>query len=91
MDLMLTLVNGTIKTKTYQKAMDLYLCLPPTSSHPYGCIKGTIYGLARRYITQNTHHQEYVYFAVLLFGRLLERGWDPGYTRPLILKKACSL
>jgi hypothetical protein len=45
LDLTLTIQGDTIYSRTYQKAMNLYLYLPFASAHPQGCIKGTVYGL----------------------------------------------
>ena len=86
LDLTLSIESGKIVTKTYQKAMNLYLYLPASSAHPQGCIKGTIYGLVSRYYAQNTYRADYVYFVALLYKRLLERGWDSGYIRQLMLE-----
>ena len=68
--------NRYIETRTYQKAMNLYLYLPPTSAHPPSVIRGMIYGLLRKYKQQNTHRADYIEMTVLLYQRLAERGWD---------------
>ena len=65
--------------------MNLYLYLPAASAHPEGCIKVAIFGLVRRYQAQNTYCKDYVHFVTLLYSRLLERGWELGYVRGLIL------
>ena len=49
LDLMLTIKGSKIVSKTYQKAMNLYLYLPAASAHPQSCLKGTFFGLVRRY------------------------------------------
>jgi hypothetical protein len=63
------------------KKMNLYLYIPPASAHPAGCIKGTVYGLTRRYYyyAQNTFRHR----------RLLNRGWNRDFMRKLILE-ACA-
>ena len=86
LDLTITINNGRIETKTYQKAMNLYLYLPPASAHPQSCIKGTVYGLIRRYYVQNTHRKDYIHFVVLLYRRLLERGWERDFIYNLIIE-----
>ena len=86
LDLTLTIHNGRIITRTYQKDMNLYLYLPPASAHPRGCIKGTIYGLINRYYAQNTHRQDYIELIVKLYQRLLARGWTKEYIAPLIIE-----
>jgi hypothetical protein len=53
LDLTLTLENGHITTKTYQKPMNLYLYIPPTSAHPTSCYKGLIVGNFLRFRKQN--------------------------------------
>ena len=45
LDLTLTINNGKIDTRTYQKEMNLYLYLLPSSAHSPSVLKGTIYGL----------------------------------------------
>jgi len=90
LDLTLTIEGSRIVTKTFQKKMNLYLYLPAASAHPEGCIKGTIFGLVRRYHAQNTYRKDYVHFVTLLYTRLLERGWERGYVRGLILD-ACDV
>ena len=70
--------------------MNLYLYLPAASAHPAGCIKGTIFGLVRRYYAQNTYRKDYVHFVTLLYCRLLERGWECKFIRGLILD-ACDV
>ena len=76
LDLTLSINNGKIITTTYQKAMNLYLYLPPSSAHPRSCIKGTIFGPINHYYTQNTYRKDYIEFVVLLYQRILEQGWS---------------
>ena len=86
LDLTLRIEGGRIVSKTYQKPLNLYLYLPPSSSHPPGCIKGTIYGLVGRYYAQNTFRSDYICFVKLLYRHLLDRGWDNHYVKRLILE-----
>ena len=72
LDLTLTLVDGKIETKTFQKPLNLYLYIPPTSNHPPGCLKGTIFGLIGRFFASNTHRKDYIRFVALLYARLIE-------------------
>ena len=53
LDLTLSLENGHITTKTFQKPMNLYLYIPPTSAHPTSCYKGLIVGNFLRFRKQN--------------------------------------
>ena len=89
LDLTISINNGKLETKTFQKALNLYLYLPPASAHPDGVITGTIYGLVGRYYAQNTHRKNYISVVTLLFQRLLARGWEESIIKPIILK-ACA-
>jgi hypothetical protein len=54
LDLTLTIENGKIVTRTFQKSMNLYLYIPPISAHPTSCFKGLIVGNFLRFRKQNT-------------------------------------
>ncbi len=53
LDLDIQLQNKRFIFKTYQKDMNLYLYIPPSSAHPPSCFKGLIAGELRRYWLQN--------------------------------------
>jgi hypothetical protein len=76
LDLTLTIENGTIWTKTYQKENNPYLYIPPHSSHAPGMIHGIIFSIVRTYWPQNTTTKD--------FQRHVNQGWDPAF-----LKSAC--
>jgi hypothetical protein len=54
--------NRKLVFKTFQKPMNLYLYIPPTSAHSTNLLKGLI-------------SDDYVYFATMLAKRLIARGW----------------
>ena len=85
LDLTIILKNGCITTKTYQKAMNLYLYIPPHSAHPPGMIKGMVYGLLRRYYEQNSGREDFLHIMSLLYKRLIWRGWDQEFLKKLFL------
>ena len=45
--------QGKLSTRTFQKAMNLYLYIPPISAHPTSCFKGLIVGNFLRFRKQN--------------------------------------
>ena len=91
LDLTLSIVDGKIVSKTFQKKMNLFLYLPASSAHPQGCIKGTIYGLIGRYYAQNSYRKDYIYFVTTLYRHLLDRSWDREFIRRLILEATSTI
>ena len=55
-----------IETRPYQKAMNIYHYLPPTSAHPLSVIHGMICGMLRKYDEQNSHRKHNIKMSVLL-------------------------
>ena len=76
LDLTITLNNGHITTSTFQKPMNLYIYIPPHSTHQPGMLKSLIFGQLQNYWKQNTHSEDYEKVATLLFTRLRDRGYD---------------
>ena len=72
-----------IDTRTYQKATNLYLYLPPQSMHPPNVIRGMIYGLLRKYHEQNTDQEHYIEMTVLLHRHLRAQGWEAALLKSL--------
>ena len=76
LDLTIKIEDSHITTKTYQKSMNLYQYIMPTSNHPVRMTKGIIYSLLRNYHRQNSRFTDYKNMARLLFERHVARGWD---------------
>jgi hypothetical protein len=68
--------DGRITTKTFQKAMNLFLYIPPISSHPKSVITSLIFGQLRRFWLQNSLRDDYVQCASAFFNHLIARGHD---------------
>jgi len=58
-------VNGQLHTKTYHKALNLYLYIPPISAHPQSCFKGLITGEIIRYWKLNSNQKDFIYVTQL--------------------------
>ena len=65
--------EGTIETRTFQKAMNLYLYRCPSSAQPESILRSLIYGTLNRYYWQNTHIEDFGRFTELFFERLIAR------------------
>ena len=73
LDLTISLKNRRITTKTYQKALNLYQYLTPTSNHPPRMMRGIIHSLLSKYYEQNSNSDDYVAMATKLFRRHVAR------------------
>ncbi|KAL7469413.1 hypothetical protein ACHAXS_009674 [Conticribra weissflogii] len=77
--------DGYVSTRTFQKAMNLYLYIPAASAHPNGMIIGVINSLVRRFHQQNSKRKDFVQVVILLYRRLTTRGWNAPWIKQLIL------
>ena len=77
LDLNISIEGGRIVTTTYQKPLNLYLYIVPSSNHSPKQIKAIIFQLMKRYRLQNTRYSDYVKFTMLLYRRHLARGHLP--------------
>jgi hypothetical protein len=87
----LTISVGTdskLTTRTFQKAMNLYLYLCPSSSHPPGVMKGLIYGSVRRFWLQNSNPDDYRQVIKAFFTHLRAQGHTREKLIPLFLEAA---
>jgi hypothetical protein len=79
LDLTITIdPHGHITTCTFQKKMNRYLYIPPTSAHSPSILYGLIFGTMHRYFWQNSDPLRFKHFADCFFRHLLQRGhsWD---------------
>ena len=91
LDLQITLhPNNTFTTTLYEKPMNLYQYLPPTTAHAPSVLRGFITGLVLRIFRLTTLYADQQTAVQNLFDRLLARGYTPNYLCP-IFKKAFSL
>ena len=86
LDLTIYIEDGWVLTKTYQKSMNLYQYICPSSNHPPTMIKGIVYSLLRTYKLQNTKEKDYFNVARLLHQRHVARGWESEYFKRLMVE-----
>ena len=85
LDLTITIKNGAITTKTYQKSINLYQYIPPYFAHPKNMIKCILCSLLCTYYIQNTKTNDYLDIVMLLYQRHVARGWDRAIIKRHIL------
>ena len=89
LDLRITINKSShIETSTYQKPMNLFLYSPPTSAHPPGVLKLTIYGNLRRFWIQNSKLSDYTRVTQQFANHLIARGHRSQNISKLFLEAA---
>ena len=71
LDLTISIEGKRIITTTYQKPMNSYLYIVPSSNHSPKQIKAIIFQLMKRYRLQNTRYSDYIKYTLLLYCRHL--------------------
>jgi hypothetical protein len=67
----------TISTRLFEKALNLYLYLPPHSSHPPGVLKGLIFGMIKRIFQLSSDTIQAQSDCRRFLTRLVARGYSP--------------
>jgi hypothetical protein len=91
LDLQVSIINDKIETKTFQKPLNLYLYIPPTSAHPSSCFKGLITGEIIRYWNKNTQVKDFIHITQLFIQWLMQRGHQIEDIIPILRSAAASL
>jgi hypothetical protein len=83
MDLTITIKGGRLETSLFEKSQNLYLYIPPHSSHPKGVLTGLIFGQVLRVRRLCTHEADATAKLQQFFTRLTARGHHPNDLLPL--------
>lgn len=83
MDLTITLQHGHIHTSLHEKALNLYLYIPPHSAHPPGVLTGIVLGSLHRFHTLCSDSNDIKILYQKLYDRLIRRGYRPETLLPL--------
>lgn len=75
--------DGTIKTSLFEKALNLYLYLPPHSAHASGMLRGLISGMILRIKRLTSDLTEILPCLKSFYNRLIQRGYDKRTISPL--------
>jgi hypothetical protein len=86
LEISIDLDNQCLTMRTYQKPMNLFLYIPPTSAHPPGVLKSIVYGNLQRFWKQNTRRNDFIHVASQFAHHLIARGHNPDTIRELFLE-----
>lgn len=75
--------KGRVESCLFEKALNLYLFLPPHSNHPPGMVKGLIRGMFCRIERLTTNPMKRNFQIQQFFRRLRVRGYDREFLLPL--------
>ena len=78
--------DNRIATTLYEKALNLYLYIPPHSAHPNSVLTGLIYGNVHRITTLCSDPTNQRTLLSTFYQRLLVRGYSPQTLQPLFQK-----
>ena len=83
--------NIPIRTRFYEKALNLYLYLPPHTCHPPGILSGTIAGMILRILQLTSDRNDCHVLFCNFFWHLCLHGYSPQTLRPLFSQHtACA-
>ena len=85
LDLTLQIVDGHIQTKTYQKPINLYQYITPSSAHPPWMIQGIITSMIKGYYHQNTNLDDFWEVSMKFYRNMKARGWDRKLLEPMFI------
>lgn len=77
--------------KTYQKDLNTYQYIMPTSSHPKHVFSGFVKSEIRRYAQTNTRRQDYIWMIEKFRIRLLQRGYEEDWINEIFLQYVWKL
>eukprot|EP00956_Cyclotella_meneghiniana_P020164 scaffold35241_cov64-Cyclotella_meneghiniana.AAC.2 len=83
MDLTISIVDGKIETTIFEKSQNLYLYIPPHSSHPRGVLTGLIFGQVLRFRRLCTHRHDADTKIKQFIQRLMARGHQKNDLLPI--------
>ena len=86
MDMTISIVNGRLSTTLYEKKANLYLYIPPHSSHPKGVLTGLVFGQILRIRRLCSIKADADNKIQQFFTRLLARGHSADTLTPLFVK-----
>jgi len=86
LDMEMTIVSGHVETKLFQKQMNKYLYLPPTTQHAKHVLRNVIVQELKRYRLYCTKDTDFFEMKSLFHTRLKLRGYSDDYLLPLFAK-----
>ena len=83
MDLTISIDNGEVNFTMFEKKLNVYLYIPPTSAHPPGVIAGLVFGNVLRIYQLCSDEQDIANHLCMFFNRLRACNYSPQALLPL--------
>ncbi len=83
MDLELTITDGRVTSKLFEKALNLHLYLPTTTAHPPSVLKGMVHGTVKRIHRLSSDEANQRDSTRDFYIRLRQRGYTPRLLHPI--------
>ena len=83
LDITLSIRDGKLHHTMFEKVLNHYLYIPPSSSHPPGVLKGLIFGRLHQFNILCSDEQDKKMLCNKLYQRLLYRGYHPSIIDPI--------
>eukprot|EP00978_Attheya_sp_CCMP212_P038743 scaffold195097_cov52-Attheya_sp.AAC.1 len=81
-----------IKTRSYEKDLNLHLYIPPQSAHPPGVLRSLIFGRLRQfYNLKNSNIEDFQHAAKNCYTYVLKRGYNEELVQPIFIEAAEKL
>ena len=91
LDVTLSIRDGAIHHTMYEKVLNLYLYIPPSSSHPPGVLKGLIFGRLHQFNVLCSDLADKKSLATKLYQRLLYQGYNKSVLDPIFNESLANL
>ena len=88
LDVTVSIYEGKIHFDLFEKALNLYLYIPPLSAHPPGVLTGMVMGNCHRIYSLVSNTDDQRRHLTNFFNRLIRRGYNRGTLLPLFQRAA---
>eukprot|EP00978_Attheya_sp_CCMP212_P032300 scaffold125466_cov61-Attheya_sp.AAC.2 len=83
--------NMGINTRSYEKDLNLHLCIPPQSAHLPGVLRSLFFGRLRQFYNLNSNIEDFQSAAKNFYRYVLKQGYNKESVKPIFIEAAEKL